>query len=400
MRKIIALITVLILVFSICACTSETESKPEKEEETAEKAAHTIAVLVYDYYDDEVASFRRYLQDYVGKEFDVNFLYSESISSPEAALDFISRAADFGAEGVMSFNTYDLKKEVELCEDKGIYFMLGSGTVKESAFKSVEDNEYFLGVIGPGDENEYMAGFNLAENVILKDMKGGSFCILSGGGALGNEMHRLRTKGIIEKLENAYGIKFDMTSDEIAETDEVIRLDAGDISICVAPGYFTNESDLKAAEEVLKGGSYDYVLSVLPATKLMDDIKGTKLGVIDCYSENNLRYFTSGDLDYVTGKYSSLIGPSFAAMYNAVTGHADVFRDNGKAFRIRQGFWSSDNREDYEEKYSIASSLEKCAYNYEDIQSVLTDYNENASLEDLKELAEAYRYEDAVKRRG
>ena len=82
MKKIIALITVLILVFSICACTSETESKPEKEEETAEKAAHTIAVLVYDYYDDEVASFRRYLQDYVGKEFDVNFLYSESISSP------------------------------------------------------------------------------------------------------------------------------------------------------------------------------------------------------------------------------------------------------------------------------------------------------------------------------
>ena len=102
----------------------------------------------------------------------------------------------------------------------------------------------------------------------------------------------------------------------------------------------------------------------------------------------------------MTGKYSSLIGPSFAAMYNAITGHADVFRDRGRAFRIKQGFWSSDSREDYEEKYSLASSIEKCAYNYEDIQGVLTEYNKDASLDDLEELAEAYRYEDALERRS
>ena len=204
MKKIMLFTAVLVMVVLMAACSAEQEQKQDEQEPAADKAAHTIAVLVYNYSDDEVSAFRKYLQDYIGKEFDVDFLYSESINDPDAALEFIERAADYGAEGVMSFNSFDLRKEVGLCADKGMYFMLGSGTVKDDAFKEVEDDPYFLGVVGPGDENEYMAGFNLAENVIKKDTEGTSFFILSGGGCIGNEMHRLRTKGIIEELAEAY----------------------------------------------------------------------------------------------------------------------------------------------------------------------------------------------------
>ena len=71
-----------------------------------------------------------------------------------------------------------------------------------------------------------------------------------------------------------------------------------------------------------------------------------------------------------------------------------------RAGRICQGFWSSDSREDYEEKYSLASSIEKEAYNYEDLQKVMAEYTPDATLEDLRKLAEAYTYEDAVARRA
>ena len=176
MKRIVLLIAVIVMAVTVCACGAKQEQKTEDPEKEESKSAHSIAVLVYDYSDDEVAAFREYLQDYIGKEFDVSFMYSESISTPEEALEFIDEAGSSGAEGVISFNTYNLEKEVEVAASKGMYFMLGSGTVTDEAFKTVEDNENFLGVIGPGDENEYMAGFNLAENVIKKDKDGLLLC--------------------------------------------------------------------------------------------------------------------------------------------------------------------------------------------------------------------------------
>ena len=101
-----------------------------------------------------------------------------------------------------------------------------------------------------------------------------------------------------------------------------------------------------------------------------------------------------------SGKFSSIIGPSFAAMYNAITGYAEEFRENGKAFSLTQGYWTAKNAEDYNEKYALATGIYLNAYNYEDLGSVMKTYDETASLEKLKALVEAYSYEDAKARRG
>ena len=403
MKKILILLLGFIIIVSAAACSSGSGSQESGGEPVPEetKAAHIIAVLVYDRTDEEVLSFKRYLEEYIAKEFDVEFLYSDSISTPEEALDFISSAADYGAEGVMSFNSYDLKSEVELCADKGIYFMMASGTVSEPAFEAVADNEAFLGVVGPGNDFEYKAGADMAEHALAAaEEKQHQFFIMSGGAAIGNEMHRLRTIGAIDKLAEAYGVKFDKASEDIARTEEPLVVESEDLKICVCPGYPTMDGMDETVKEAFTEGGYDVVLGALPVTKFMDLFEGAYVGTVDCYSESNLILFNSGRLNYVSGKYSSIIGPSFAAMYNAVTGHAEEFRDDGRAFRICQGFWSSDSREDYEEKYSLASSIEKVAYNYEDLQKVMAEYTPGATLEDLRKLAEAYTYEDAVARRA
>ena len=398
MKKLFSLLLILILVFSVTACGS-TGGKNESSAPEGELPQHTIAVLVYDRTDDEVISFHKYLTEYIGEIFNVRFIYSDAISSGEEALEFISSAADYGAEGVMSFNSYDLKAEVELCEQKQMYFMMASGTVSDEAFASVENNKYFLGVVGPGKEIEYNAGKELAGYFIENDPESKEFFIFSGGGCLGNEMHRLRTEAFIDAIEEAYGVKFDMTSEEIALSGEALHLSAGDVKVCVCPGYFTIDEYSKLACDEYRENSYKKVLAVLPVVKISENLKGAKIGVVDCYSENNLQMFTNGTLDYVCGKYSSIIGPSFAAMYNAVSGYAEDMRENGKAFRITQGFWCSSGMEDYSEKYALASSIELNAYNYEDLQSVIKLFNSNASFEDLRTLAEAYTYEDALARR-
>ena len=82
------------------------------ESEKASSETHKIGVLVYNIADEEVMAFRNYLEEYIAQVFpDVQFLYSQSITSQEAEMAFIQSAADAGAEGIMSFLSYDLKAE-------------------------------------------------------------------------------------------------------------------------------------------------------------------------------------------------------------------------------------------------------------------------------------------------
>ena len=91
-----------------------------------------------------------------------------------------------------------------------------------------------------------------------------------------------------------------------------------------------------------------------------------------------------GSLKYLCGKYESIIGPAFAAMYNAVTGYSEDFREDGKAFTIQQGFWVSTSYQDFQKKYELSSGITLNAYSYEDLLEVCKAHNSNATLDDLK----------------
>lgn len=403
MKKIISLLLALLLALSLAACGAAGSDTSQGSASTAdtevELAPHTIGVMVYNYADDEVVAFRKYLMEYIGPIFNINFIYSGNITSEEEEQEYIQQAIDSGAEGIMSFISYDLEKEVALCSENEVYYMMASGTVPDEDFAAVEHEEYFLGVVGPGSFIEYKAGSDMATNFAEK--KGSNeFFILSGGAALGNEMHKMRTQGMLDTLQTIYGVSFEKSSEELAVTEVPLDLEAGDLKVCICPGYISRDEMFETIKAEYIKHQYVNILSALAISRMADIVKGAKIGVVDCYSESNLQLFSSGDLTYLSGKYSSVIGPAFAAMYNAITGHADELRDRGNAFHITQGFWSSDSEEDYEEKYVLASSIAMNAYNYEDLQQVINVFNPDTTLDDLKALAEAYTYKDAVERRA
>lgn len=410
MKKIISLVLTICLACGLAACGNNAGAGENsdaggsvQEEASKEAFVHKIGVLVYNRTDDEVISFKEYLESYVESCFeDVDFLYSDGSKNIESSEAFIKSAAENGVEGIMSFITYDLETEVKLCEEYGIYYMLASGSVSDEEFAKVADNPYFLGVVGPGNEIEYEAGYDMgvyfAEN-------GGSdeYFILSGGASLGNEMHRLRTLGMLDALQEAYGVAFEEDTAALAASENIKHVQAGGLTVCICPGYISREEYLKAAQAEYEADQYGIVMSSLAIGNMESSVAeaGALLGVVDCYSDLNWQLFANGELDYLTGKYRSIIGPSFAAMYNALNGYAEEFlEDDGKAFRVTQGFWTSESAEDFEEKYEMSSSLAINAYNYEDLYNVCKNYNPNATLEDLKALAGAYGFEEAQARRA
>jgi len=68
-------------------------------------------------------------------------------------------------------------------------------------------------------------------------------------------------------------------------------------------------------------------------------------------------------------------------------------------FHITQGFWTSDSAENFEEKYVLARSIEINAYDIGDLQRVMKAFNPDAKMAELKTLAEAYTFKDAIQRR-
>ncbi len=366
----------------------------------AEDEVHKIGVIVYNTADEEVLGFKEYLKGYIEENFEmVRFVYSYSINSAEQEMNFIQAACDQGVEGFMSFVTYDLPNEVALCQQNGAYYLLASGTVSAEDFEAVQDNPSFLGAFGPGQPFEFQAGADIAR-YFIREKVGTRFFVLSGGAALGNEMHYQRTLGILDTLASAYGASFPLTRDEIARTDKPITVETDRVTVTVCPGYLRLDDVLNTARETFEAGSYDAVLSVLPPLDAVDFIGRTPLGVVDSYNTRNLQLVTEGVLKVVVGKYNSIVGPAFALMLNAVTGYAEDFRENGRAVKVIQGFWTSDSAEDYNEKYALSTSAAMNAYNFDDLSKVIRIYNPDADLNALCALAEACSYRAVQARRA
>ena len=388
-KKWIVLVLALALCLGLLACGDS----------NATNEVHKIGVIVYNLADEEVVGFREYLQGYIQKTFEiVEFVYSGSIRTQEEEMAFIQDACNQGVEGFLSFRTFDLKAEVELCEKNSAYYLLASGTVSDEEFDAVADNPWFLGMFGPGIELEYQAGLYMAK-YFAKDLSNKQYLILSGGAGSGNEMHYQRTLGMLNGFSTLSGVTFGKPAEELAATPSTITVSAGPYSVTIVPGYLSTEEGFVRATNVYTMGRFDVVLSALNVGDFSSVVHGSKLGMVDSYNTRNLQLVNAGVLRFVVGKYNSMIGPAFALMLNAVTGYAGDFRSEGKAIKAAQSFWTSDSAEDYSTKYALSQSETMNAYNFGDLSAVCKAFNRDADLVHLIALAQASSYEAVLVRR-
>lgn len=87
-------------------------------------------------------------------------------------------------------------------------------------------------------------------------------------------------------------------------------------------------------------------------------------------------------------------------MYNAVTGYAEDFREDGRAFRLEQDFWVATNKTEYNTMYGLACGASVNAYNYEDLNMVIKSITPEADFEAFRVLTESSSYEDCLARRS
>lgn len=283
-----------------------------------------------------------------------------------------------------------------------MYYVLASGTLSDSDFNGVCNNPYFLGTIGPGPEAETQAGGDMAS--YFWDIGARQFLILSGGASMNNYMHYARVQGMLEALAKAGGFSYTEPVETLAGTESTVVIQMGEVEITVAPGYFSQESGQANVKEAIASGEYDALLcaynvdTVLPYIVAREDELGHSIrtGTVDCFSRQNFDIIKTRDafghvpIDYIAGKYTSMAGPAFAALYNAIGGDLDVVRPGGTAFRLYQGFWSATSPEEFLELYGYTTGIYENAYSCADLMQVIRGYQSTANFGSFQALTQAY----------
>ena len=119
---------------------------------------------------------------------------------------------------------------------------------------------------------------------------------------------------------------------------DIAKVGAGNVQLT---GYFQGFGDTTFDELFgLLGQKPEAFLSVGMATTFFTDAlngAGVEFSDIDSFTAANGKAMSEGKLVYLAGKYSSSIGPIFAAVVNAVNGHP-VRDAEGNALSISQGY--------------------------------------------------------------
>ncbi len=352
-----------------------------------------LGVLIYDSTDAEVVAFKNYYQNYIAQNFPVEFVYSEGIATAEEEVSAIENFINMNCKGIISFSDQDRVASIKLCEEAKVYYAVGAGTLSDEQYEELKGYSYYVGSIGPSLENEEVIGYDMAKHYIDAGYK--NFLVYAGGYPY-VDMHMKRTAGFIRAFEEA-GVTYTPGDNGNFGTfaGDGYKIDTIDGFPDEAGAFFgtvgqkVGESDL----EVVLTAALGVELFGASIAQINPEIK---LATVASYTDAYKEAFNAepAQLDYLTGKYASSIGPVFAAMFNAVTGNIDCVRDNGNAFRIDQGYWTAIGTEEFNTLFEIANSTEKPAYTADDLSSYIKLVNDAANFADFKAFAEAYTIED------
>ncbi len=405
MKKAVSVILCLVMCLTMtlgtagCGSSKDTgkvESGEKKELDTSKEVK--MGVLVSDTTSAEALSFRKYYTEYIQKQYNVEFVYSDELKDASGEKSAIDTFITNNCKAVISFSSFDRAAQIEQCAKADVYYAVATGTLTDEEYETYKENEYYVGAIGPSLDIEYQAGYDMAKYYLDQGKK--NFAIFGGAVPYYTEMHIYRVAGMLTAMAEAggEGAGYDGASDKDAIVAKIFADGSvktgkiGDIEVSgYVGGYDMDDAWFAKCAEMVQAPGLEVVLAVGNGS----DFFGTaaqgsdvKIASVDAYAESYGEAMEAGMLDYLVGKFSASIGPVFMAAYSAVLG-APIRTEGGYALALSQGYWEADSYEKFEEYYSLDSSLETPAYDKEKLDTLL-----EADYQTFAEFVGAYTFDE------
>ena len=342
MKKALALILALVMVLALAACGSSAPASSAPAASNDAPAASDkpikIGVLVADVSGEEALGFRAYYEEYIAKNYNVTFTYTEQLEDAAAEKAAIEKFAAQGYDAILSLSSSDRATQIETASANKLYYAVASGMLDDQQFEQFKSNEYFVGQIGPSMDTEFEAGYAMGKYFADQGVK----TVGMYGAFIPNPMHVYRAAGVLAGIGATYG----GASDKDAIVGQIFgdqgidmsKVECGDTKLI---GYFQGFGDTTFDELfAIVGQQPEAFISVGMATTFFAEaLNGAKIPYsdIDSFTSGNAANMADGTLVYLAGKYSSSVGPIFAAVVNAVNGNP-VRDAEGNALSISQSY--------------------------------------------------------------
>ena len=359
-----------------------------------------IGVLVSDKSTPEALGFINYYQNYIEKQYDVEFMYSDELKDAAGEKSAIDSMVAANCQAVISFSSFDRAAQIAQCEKEKVYYAVATGTLTAEEYETYKAYKYYVGSIGPDNDTEYRTGYNMAKYYLNQGMK--NFGIFGGAVAYYTEMHIYRVAGMLTAMVEAGGegasykgaaVKEAIVGQIYADGCTISTGAIGNVNLLSYVGGYAmddafwascyaavNAEGLEAFLAV--GNGSDFFAASKPAT--------VKLASVDAYAPAYGEAMQAGSLDYLAGKFSSSIGPIFLATLRAVNGKKLTTAD-GNALALGQGYWVSTSYADFT-KYQNGDTASAPAYT----KAVLDKYMD-ADYNTFADFVSHYSFEEISK---
>lgn len=352
-----------------CACAAALAGSMASVAACSDSDEIKIGVLVSDVSGDEAVAFQNYYTQYIAEQYDVTITYTSALSDSAGEISAIETFAGQNYDAIISLSSSDRASQIEACEEYGMYYAIASG-MDDGIYETYKDYNYFVGQIGPSMETEYDAGYAMGEWFLENDYIEDSVAIY--GAFIPNSMHVYRFAGLLTALGGTYNGKSgtDIVS-EISSSVDSSLISIEGVTVYYFAGY---GDDTTTTLNTIIAADPDAFLSVGMATTFFAsslNSAGIPYGDIDSFTSTNATNMSSGSLAYLAGKYTSSIGPIFAAVYNAIQGNK-IETSEGYAISISQDYWVAASYSEFQ-LFQSADSYSDPIINKELLDTIIGD---------------------------
>lgn len=396
-RKLVSLLLAGTMAFSLAACGEgasggDSAAAPAAENGGGEASADLdtsktvkIGVLVSDATSAEALGRRAYLEEFIQKNFNVEFVYSDELADAAAETSAIDTMIANNCKAILSESSFDRPAQIEQCEAANVYLGVGAGTLSDEEYETYSGYDYYVGAIGPSLDTEFSVGYGMAKHYLDQGMK--NFAIFGGAVAYYTDMHIYRVAGMLTAMCEAGGGDYKGASDAGAIIGQIYAdggVDTGaigDVNLSgYLDGYNLDDAWWGSAAEMANTPGLEAILAVGNGSDFFGSIapESVKIASVDAIAQDYLDAMEAGSLDYCTAKFSAYDATIFCALYRAALGNKLTTPD-GKALALDMGYWTVESADDMKKCLEIDKSYD--FYDVSDLTNLLTsDYDTFAAF--------------------
>lgn len=358
-----------------------------------------IGVLVSDATTPEALAFRSYYEDYIQKNYNVKFMYSDELKDAAGEKSAIDNFITNNAKAIISFSSFDRPAQIDQCASANVYYAVATGTLTDDQYKTYKNEPYYVGAVGPSLDTEYQTGYDMAKHYL--DEGKTEFAIFGGAVPYYTDMHIYRVAGMLAAMCDATGGNYKGNKDkksivaQIYKDGSVDTGKIGDVNIAgYVAGYDMDDAWFAKCSEMAQTPGLQVILAVGNGSDFFaTGVQGTdvKIASVDAYADTYAKAFDAGTLDYLAGKFAASIGPIFAATYSAVLGKP--IRGKGDtALALSQGYWVATNKDEFHKYLDANADMKKPVYDKQDLDKLI-----GGDYKTFKKFVEAYSFDEVTK---